>query len=90
LEVQNIADHGIRIGARGSGKCALEYYIAINKQPLPGDTIHIKEGLSFFMDSFSVENMRGIELDYSPEVRPGFLFRDISDAGNTGCLNCCQ
>jgi iron-sulfur cluster assembly accessory protein len=88
LTEQELSDHGIRIGVRGSGRCALEYYMGIQRKPLPEDNIYIRDGLSFFMDAFSEKHMINIQLDFNSEIAAGFLFRDISDPEKTGCRNC--
>jgi iron-sulfur cluster assembly accessory protein len=88
LADQDLSDHGVRIGVRGSGRCALEYYMGIQKHPLPEDNILIRDGLSFYMDVFSENHMINIQLDFNPEIASGFLFRNLSDPEKTGCQNC--
>jgi len=78
-------DHGIRIGARGEGKCAMNYYIGIQKEPLPDDKVYEWQGITIIMDPISVGRMMDVELDYiETHHRSGFVFRNRSnfDPGN--------
>ena len=73
-------DHSIRIGARGEGKCAMNYYIGIQKEPLPDDKVYNWQGITIIMDPISVGRMMNVELDYiEMQYRSGFVFRNRSN-----------
>jgi Fe-S cluster assembly iron-binding protein IscA len=80
LEGKNLADHNIRIGARGKDKCALNFYLGIQKELLSDDKQHQVGDLTIIIDRISEVRMKDVELDYIdlPE-HSGFVFRSNSD-----------
>ncbi len=84
LKQQNLPDHHIRVGARGKDTCALNFYIGIQKAPLPDDNQYQVGDLTIIIDRISESRMKDVELDYIdiPE-HSGFIFRSSSDTDNS-------
>jgi iron-sulfur cluster assembly protein len=88
LEQQNFPDHNIRIGARGKNSCTLNFYLGIQKNPLPGDNQYQMDGITIIIDSISESRMQDIELDYIDiPGHSGFIFRSGPDEDNENTLN---
>jgi iron-sulfur cluster assembly protein len=89
LEEHNLTSGGIRLGVRGSGNCALSFYLGIQKEPLAGDSIIKYEDINIFMDQISIDKLADIELDYLENpVKTGFVFRDFDSPGEENLKNC--
>ena len=83
LQEDNQQDHGIRIGARGEGKCAMNFYIGIQRAPLPDDKVFQWKGITVMMDQMSVGRMLNIELDFIETPHgSGFVFRNRSEVND--------
>ena len=79
LKEKNQKNHSIRIGARGEEKCAMNFYIGIQKQPLPDDIVYDYQGITVITDRVSETRMMNIELDYIEISHgSGFVFRNRS------------
>ena len=80
LQKKKLSDHHIRVGARGEKNCALNYYLGIQKAPLPDDKLYQIGEIKIVMDSMSASRMKDIELDYIDlSEHSGFIFRSNSD-----------
>jgi iron-sulfur cluster assembly accessory protein len=84
LTVQNIPDYKIRVGSRGKKTCALNFYLGLQRDPLPDDHQYQVGDITVIIDSISRSRMKDVELDYidRPE-HSGFVFRSSSDQDST-------
>ena len=83
LQKKNLSNHHIRVGARGKKNCALNYYLGIQKEPLPGDNQYQIGEINIIMDSMSASRMKEVELDYIDlSKHSGFVFRRNSNQDN--------
>ena len=72
----------MRVGVRGSGDCALSFYLGIQKEAIEGDTMFQYSDITVYMDQISIEKLDQIELDYlENHIKTGFVFRDVNKDG---------
>jgi iron-sulfur cluster assembly protein len=79
LSKNNDESYGLRIGIRGSGKCVLKYFLAVEKKILSEDEIFEVDGLKIIIDKQSFNKLPEMELDYFEGIdRSNFIFRATS------------
>ena len=89
MHTKKLSTHHIRVGVRGEKNCAPNYYLGIQKEPLPDDKQYQIGDLKIVMDSMSALRMKDIELDYIDlSEHSGFVFRNNSDRNTTISGNC--
>ena len=89
LEQEDPIKSGIRVGVRGSGECALSYYLGIQKKAMEGDSVISYDGIDVFIDKLSLEKLAEIELDYLENpIKSGFIFRDIKSNEQGKSIKC--
>lgn len=80
------APSSVRIGVQGACGCGNSHFGMMLDDQKEGDTIVQIDGISFLVDTDSIEALEGAELDYSDElVGRGFRINAASQGGGCGC-----
>ena len=74
LVAEGKASWGLRIYTAGGGCCGPSYGMDLDEHPSDGDEIVEKDGLRVFIDSNTLKNLGGMQIDFIAEGdREGFV-----------------
>ena len=77
---------GLRVSATPGGCSGFRYWLNIEDQPLPDDTIVEQDGLRVFMDGSSATYLAGAEIDFVSAVdAAGFKINNPNEPETCGC-----
>lgn len=79
-------DRGLRVGVTGGGCSGMQYQLAFEEGPKPGDSILDIGGVPVFVDSESQQYLHGMTIDYVSGLHAaGFKFVNPNAARTCGC-----
>lgn len=77
---------GLRVGVLPGGCSGFQYGLNIEDEPAEDDLVVDVDGLSLFVDPFSMQYLGGIEIDYVTTFQgSGFTFNNPNASGGCGC-----
>jgi len=77
---------GLRIGVMPGGCSGFKYSLNIEERAADDDVIIESAGVRVFVDSFSVQYLNGVTLDYKSNFQEsGFAFENPNATGGCGC-----
>lgn len=85
-EGMEIANAGLRVRVLPGGCSGYQYALDVEDSPTQSDKIIESNGLKLFVDSFSLQLLDGVEIDYvSTVMGSGFTFKNPNSTGSCGC-----
>lgn len=90
LIAEGKASWGLRIYTAGGGCCGPSYGMDLDENPSDGDEIVEKDGLRVFIDSNTLKNLGGMQIDFIAEGdREGFVLTGgKASSCDSGCSSC--
>ena len=77
---------GLRMGVLPGGCSGFKYGLSIEDSPLDDDLVLDVSGVRVFVDPFSAQYLKGVEVDYVVTMQAaGFAFRNPNATGGCGC-----
>lgn len=77
---------GLRVGVLPGGCSGFQYGLNIEDEPGEDDIVLTSEGISLFVDPFSLQYLNGCEIDYVSTFQgSGFTFNNPNASGGCGC-----
>jgi iron-sulfur cluster assembly protein len=77
---------GLRVRVLPGGCSGYQYALDVEDAPAQTDKILETNGLKLFVDSFSLQLLEGVEIDYvSTVMGSGFTFKNPNSTGSCGC-----
>ncbi len=77
---------GLRVRVLPGGCSGYQYALDVEDTPTQTDKIVEANGLKLFVDSFSLQLLDGVEIDYvSTVMGSGFTFKNPNATGSCGC-----
>lgn len=77
---------GLRIGVLPGGCSGFKYSLSIEEKAAEDDVVLESSGVRLFVDSFSVQHLNGVTLDYKSNFQEsGFAFENPNATGGCGC-----
>ena len=77
---------GLRVGVLPGGCSGFQYGLNIEDEPAEDDLILESNGLTLFVDPFSMQYLDGVEIDYVTTFQgSGFTFNNPNATGGCGC-----
>lgn len=85
-EGMEVATAGLRVRVLPGGCSGYQYALDVEDAPTQTDKIIEANGLKLFVDSFSLQLLDGVEIDYvSTVMGSGFTFKNPNATGSCGC-----
>ena len=77
----------LRVYVAGRGCCAVQYGLALDEAPLPGDAVVQRSGIDVAVDPESLPHVEGATIDFVDAlVGGGFMVRSAkSESGGCAC-----
>jgi iron-sulfur cluster assembly accessory protein len=86
LQSEGEVEEGLRISVIGGGCSGYQYNLDFEKEERPDDTVLEFNGLKVFIDSISVDYLRGTVVDYVTSLQgQGFKFENPNAKRTCGC-----
>jgi iron-sulfur cluster assembly accessory protein len=77
---------GLRVGVLPGGCSGFQYGLNIEDEPVEDDLVVEVNGLTLFIDPFSMQYLGGVEIDYVTTFQgSGFTFNNPNASGGCGC-----
>src|SRR5690606_36054295 len=77
---------GLRVGVLPGGCSGFQYGLNIEDEPAEDDLVMEINGLTLFVDPFSMQYLGGVEIDYVSSFQgAGFTFNNPNASGGCGC-----
>jgi iron-sulfur cluster assembly accessory protein len=77
---------GLRVGVLRGGWSGFQYGLNIEDEPAEDDLVVEVNGLTLFVDPFSMQYLGGVEIDYVTTFQgSGFTFNNPNASGGCGC-----
>lgn len=77
---------GLRVGVLPGGCSGFQYGLNIEDEAAEDDLVIEVNGLTLFVDPFSMQYLGGVEIDYVTTFQgSGFTFNNPNAAGGCGC-----
>jgi iron-sulfur cluster assembly protein len=77
---------GLRVGVLPGGCSGFQYGLNIEDEPAEDDLVVEVNGLTLFVDPFSMQYLAGVEIDYVTTFQgSGFTFNNPNATGGCGC-----
>lgn len=85
-EGMEAASAGLRVRVLPGGCSGYQYALDVEDSPTQSDKVIESNGLKLFVDSFSLQLLDGVEIDYvSTVMGSGFTFKNPNSTGSCGC-----
>ncbi len=79
-------DVGLRVAVLPGGCSGFQYGLNIEEGPEEDDEVLEIQGVRIFVDPFSAQYLKGVEIDYvTGFMGQGFTFRNPNATGGCGC-----
>ena len=86
LAQREIPDHALRVFVTGGGCSGLQYGMAFQEAPDPGDTVVDCDDVRLLVDPTSMMYLRGATIDYVDSlIGGGFRIENPNAVSNCGC-----
>jgi iron-sulfur cluster assembly accessory protein len=86
MQKEKKTDHGLQVKVLKGGCAGHSYDLSFEKQPSEGTVVIEQDGIKLFIDSASLEKLRGTELDYIETLQDsGFKFNNPNVKSTCGC-----
>ncbi|MBI4545467.1 MAG: iron-sulfur cluster assembly accessory protein [Gemmatimonadetes bacterium] len=77
---------GLRVAVLPGGCSGFQYGLNVEDEPQQDDEVLESNGLRVFIDPFSAQYLRGVEIDYVTSMMgSGFSFKNPNATGGCGC-----
>ena len=77
---------GLRMSVLPGGCSGFKYGLSIDDEPLEDDLVIDASGVRVFVDPFSAQYLKGIEVDFVATMQAsGFAFKNPNASGGCGC-----
>lgn len=77
---------GLRVRVLPGGCSGYQYALDVEDAPAQNDKVIEANGLKLFVDSFSLQLLDGVEIDFvSTVMGSGFTFKNPNASGSCGC-----
>lgn len=85
-EEMDVLTAGLRVRVLPGGCSGYQYALDVEDAPAQNDKVIETNGLKLFVDSFSLQLLDGVEIDYvSTVMGSGFTFKNLNATGSCGC-----
>ncbi len=85
-EEMDVLTAGLRVRVLPGGCSGYQYALDVEDAPAQNDKVIETNGLKLFVDSFSLQLLDGVEIDYvSTVMGSGFTFKNPNATGSCGC-----
>ena len=85
-EKKNRPVRALRVGVKGGGCSGLSYFMEFTDAPEPKDRVFEHHGVAVYIDSKSLQYLKGTELDFSHAVQSsGFKWNNPNEKKSCGC-----
>ena len=85
-EEMDVLTAGLRVRVLPGGCSGYQYALDVEDAPAQNDKIIEANGLKLFVDSFSLQLLDGVEIDFvSTVMGSGFTFKNPNATGSCGC-----
>lgn len=80
------ADSGLRVSLAAGGCSGYSYKLDFDKEPKPDDTIIELDGLTIYVDTSLLQQLKGTVIDYVSTLQgASFQFSNPNATGTCGC-----
>ncbi len=86
IEAEGSPDHGLRVAVVGGGCNGFQYDLALEENKREPDLELKISGIRVFIDSMSLEYLRGTEIDFVKNLSgSGFIFKNPNSTQSCSC-----
>lgn len=96
LTQRNLDGYALRVFVSGNGCCGSQFGMTLDKNTLDTDTTFEMDGIKVIADEMSIDQLRGISIDFidDPQRGSGFIINnphiETSCAGGEDACSSCQ
>ena len=88
LTTEGKADWGLKLFCQGSSCCGPSFGMDIQQEPAEGEQTMEKNGLKIYADTYTVESMKGMMVDFINENgQQGFVIKRTGEGGGCSCAD---
>ncbi len=88
LTTEGKADWGLKFFCQGSSCCGPSFGMDIQQGPTEDDQTMEKDGLKIYADTYTVESMKGMMVDFINENgQQGFVIKSTGEGGGCSCAD---